>query len=85
MRRVAITAGHPPHTLFRRAAAIPVESLHKAHCFGVTTQPPEVQRNLLGRDFVEMKLLQLTEAVSEIVHHFSPVIPLQTATAAAAL
>lgn len=32
-----------------------------------------------------MKLLQLTEAVSEVAHCFSPVIPLQMAIAAVAL
>lgn len=81
---VAITAGPPPHNLFCQAAAVPAEALRCAHCFGATSQPPEIQRNLLGRDFVAMKLLQLTEAVSETAHRFSPVLPLQMATAAVA-
>ena len=82
---VAITAGPLPRTLFCQAATVPAESLHSAHCFGATSQPPEIQRNLLRRDFVEMKLPQLTVAVSEMAHHFSPVIPLQVVTAAVAL
>lgn len=82
---VAITAGPLLRTLFRQAAAVPAESLHGAHRFGATSQPPEIQRKLPGRDFVEMKPLQLTEAVSEIAHGFSPVISLQMATDAVAL
>jgi len=82
---VTITACPPSRTLFCQAAAVPAESLHNAHCFGATSQPPESQRNLLGRDFVEMKLLQPTEAVSEIAPCFHPAIALQMATAAVAL
>lgn len=77
--------GPLPHTCSLQAAAAPAQPLQSAHCFGVTPQPPEIQRNLLGMDSVEMKLLQLTEAASEIVHCCTPAIPLQMATAAAAL
>lgn len=77
--------GPLPHTGSLQAAAAHAQPLHNAHCFGVTPQPPEIQRNRLGMDSVEMRLLQLiSEAASEIVHHYSPVIPLQMATAAAA-
>lgn len=82
---VAITAGLLPHSLFCRAAAVSAVSLHSAHCCGETQQPPEIQKSILGRDSVEVKLLQLTEAVSEIAHCLGPGIPLQMATAAEAL
>lgn len=83
----AVTSEGPlPYTLLLlQAVAGPAESLHNAHCFGTTWQPPENQRNLLGTDFVEKKILQHTEAPSELAYHFSPVIPLQMATAAVAL
>lgn len=82
---VMIPAGPLPHSLFCHAVAVSAGSLHSAYCCGDTSQPPEIQKNLLGRDPVEMKLLQLTEAVSETAHCFGPGIPLQMAAAAEAL
>lgn len=82
---VGTTAGPLPHTHSLQAAAAPAQPLHNAYYCGAAPQPPETQRNLLGMGSVEMKLLQLTEAASEIVHRCSAVIPLQMATSAAAL
>jgi len=77
MHPVADSAGPQPYTIFNQVAALLAESLHNAHHFGATLQPPETKTNL-WKDFVEMKLLQLTEVVSQIAHHFSSTrIPLQ--------
>lgn len=81
---VGTTTAPLPHSCFLQAAASCWASSQCSLLWSGTTAP-ETQRNLLGMDSVGMKLLQLTGAASEIVHHCGPVIPLQMATAAAAL